>query len=159
MYLCFYTAVKISACFWFMRTETCSSVCYDIKVLYWITYFRLFVYDKSSGSFFEKYDWKANITCGLHKITRTVIFWLSTFLRNKFNCLQTCRRLFSEPGGRRFFQNMVCLFSTTHCTLLFKAYCAIWVRRSKFRLKASPRVSPRESTQPRKVKLWAKNVR
>jgi hypothetical protein len=29
----------------------------------------------------------------------------------------------------------------------FKAYCAIWVRRSNFRHQASPRVSPRESTQ------------
>jgi len=28
----------------------------------------------------------------------------------------------------------------------FKAYCAIWVRRSNFRHQASPRVSPREST-------------
>jgi hypothetical protein len=39
-----------------------------------------------------------------------------------------------------------------------KAYCAIWVRRSKFRHQASPSVSPRESTQRRKVKLWARNV-
>ena len=41
----------------------------------------------------------------------------------------------------------------------FKAYCAIWVRRSNFRHQASPRVSPRESTQQRKVELWARNVR
>jgi hypothetical protein len=41
----------------------------------------------------------------------------------------------------------------------FKAYCAIWVRRSNFCYQASPRVSPRESTQRRKVKLWARNVR
>jgi hypothetical protein len=33
----------------------------------------------------------------------------------------------------------------------FKAYCAIWVRRSNVRHQASPRVSPRESTQRRKV--------
>jgi len=44
-------------------------------------------------------------------------------------------------------------------TAAFKAYCAIWVRRSNFRHQASPRVSPCESTQRRKVKLWAKNVR
>jgi len=44
-------------------------------------------------------------------------------------------------------------------TAAFKAYYAIWVRRSNFRHQASPRVSPRESTQRRKVKLWAKNVR
>ena len=44
-------------------------------------------------------------------------------------------------------------------TAAFKAYCAIWVRRSKFRHQASQRVSPRESTQRRKIKLWARNVR
>ena len=35
------------------------------------------------------------------------------------------------------------------CTAAFKAYCAILVRRSNFRHQASPRVSPRESTQRR----------
>jgi hypothetical protein len=44
-------------------------------------------------------------------------------------------------------------------TAAFKAYCAIWVRRSNFRHQASPRVSPRENTQRRKVELWARNVR
>jgi hypothetical protein len=44
-------------------------------------------------------------------------------------------------------------------TAAFKAYCAIWVRRSNFRHQASPRASPREGTQRRKVKLWARNVR
>jgi hypothetical protein len=44
-------------------------------------------------------------------------------------------------------------------TAVFKAYCAIWVRRSNFRHQASPRVSPRGSTQRPKVKLWARNVR
>jgi uncharacterized protein YcbX len=38
------------------------------------------------------------------------------------------------------------------------AYCAIWVGRSNFRHQASLRVSPRESTQRRKVELWARNV-
>jgi len=41
----------------------------------------------------------------------------------------------------------------------FKAYCAIWVRRSNFRHPASPRVSPRQNTQRRKVELWARNAR
>ena len=41
----------------------------------------------------------------------------------------------------------------------FKAYNVIWIRRSNFRHQASPRVSPRESTQRRKVELWARNVR
>jgi hypothetical protein len=40
----------------------------------------------------------------------------------------------------------------------FKAYCAIWVRRSNFPHQASPSVSPTESTQRRKVELWARNV-
>jgi hypothetical protein len=44
-------------------------------------------------------------------------------------------------------------------TAAFKAYCAIWVRRSNFRHQASPRVSPSENTQRRKVELWAINVR
>jgi len=44
-------------------------------------------------------------------------------------------------------------------TAAFKAYCAIWVRRSSFRHLASPGVSPRESTQRQKVELWARNVR
>ena len=39
-------------------------------------------------------------------------------------------------------------------TATFKAYCAILVRLSNFRHQASPRVSPLESTQRRKVKLW-----
>ena len=44
-------------------------------------------------------------------------------------------------------------------TATFKAYCAIWVRRSNFRHQASPRVSPLESTQRRKVELWARYAR
>jgi len=44
-------------------------------------------------------------------------------------------------------------------TAAFKAYYAIWVRRSNFRHQASPRVLPREGTQRRKVELWARNVR
>jgi len=44
-------------------------------------------------------------------------------------------------------------------TAAFKAYCAIWIRRSNFRHRASPRLSPCESTQRRKVELWARNVR
>jgi len=43
-------------------------------------------------------------------------------------------------------------------TAAFKAYCAIWVRRSNFYHQASPRVSQRESTQRRKVQLWTRNV-
>jgi hypothetical protein len=46
-----------------------------------------------------------------------------------------------------------------HALQSFKAYCAIWVKRSNFRHQASPRVSPRGSTQRRRVKLWARNAR
>ena len=49
------------------------------------------------------------------------------------------------------------VYKITHRNL--KAYYAILVRRSNFRHQASPRVSPRESTQRRKVELWARNVR
>jgi len=48
-------------------------------------------------------------------------------------------------------------FLTTHCSR--EAYCAILVRRSNFRHQAFQRVSPRDSTQRRKVELWARNVR
>ena len=44
-------------------------------------------------------------------------------------------------------------------TAAFKAYCAILVRRTNFRHQASPRVSPRQSTQQWKVELWARNFR
>ena len=66
----------------------------------------------------------------------------------------------SSLGGgrmRAFFYLLDFVCITTHCSL--KTYCAILVRRSNFRHQASPRVSPRESTQRRKVKLWARNVR
>ena len=52
---------------------------------------------------------------------------------------------------------IIIIFNLRTSTL--KAYCAIWVRRSNFRHQASPRVSPRESTQRLKVELWARNVR
>jgi len=52
-------------------------------------------------------------------------------------------------------QSMLC-FLTTHCSLRL---IVRWVRRSNFHHQASPPASPRESTQWRKVKLWARNVR
>ena len=51
------------------------------------------------------------------------------------------------------------LLFSTYALQPSKDYCAIWVRRSNFRHQASPRVSPRESTQRRKVEVWARNVR
>jgi hypothetical protein len=47
----------------------------------------------------------------------------------------------------------VLLLFTTYALQPFKAYCAIWTRRSNFRHQASPRVLPRERTQRRKVEL------
>jgi hypothetical protein len=43
-------------------------------------------------------------------------------------------------------------------TAALKAYYAIWVTHSNSRHQTSPRVSPRESAQQRKVELWARNV-
>ena len=59
-------------------------------------------------------------------------------------------------GGPTSIRARLFVYTTTHCSL--KAYCAILVRCSNFRHQASPRVSPRESTQRQKVELWAKNV-
>ena len=53
-----------------------------------------------------------------------------------------------SPIIRRF------MFIFNYALQPFKAYCAIWVRRSNFRHQASPRVSPRGSTHWRKVELW-----
>ena len=58
------------------------------------------------------------------------------------------------------FHNIPCTCLFFNYTLQsFKAYCAIWVRRYNFRYQTSPRVSPLESTQRLKMKLWARNVR
>jgi len=77
---------------------------------------------------------------------------VSTPTRHPQAALTRCLLLYINVFTKSLF---VC--TTTHCSL--KAYCAIWVRRSNFRHQASPRVSPRESTQRRKAELWAKNVR
>jgi hypothetical protein len=58
-----------------------------------------------------------------------------------------------------FYGPMMFMFIFNYTLQPFKAYCAIWVRRSNFRHQASPRVSPRESTQRRKVELRAINFR
>ena len=55
--------------------------------------------------------------------------------------------------------NVMFMFIFNYALQPFKAYCAIWDRRSNFRHQASARVSPRESTQRRKVELWVRNVR
>jgi hypothetical protein len=72
-------------------------------------------------------------------------------LRTKvFFCTTRCQSLCCVVGcSTNYFQLR---------TAAFKAYCAIWVRRSNFRHQVSPRVSPRENAQRRKVELWARNV-
>jgi len=62
-------------------------------------------------------------------------------------------------GVRRYGLHFIIIIIFNLRTAAFKACCAIWVRRSSFRHQASPRVSPCESTQRRKVELWARNVR
>jgi hypothetical protein len=57
-------------------------------------------------------------------------------------------------GWRR---NNIVIIIFNYALQHFKAHCAIWIRRSNFRYQASPRVSPRESTQRRKVELWTRN--
>ena len=62
-------------------------------------------------------------------------------------------------GTLLFFQMNFNFFIFNYALQPFKAHCAIWVRHSNFCHQVSPRVSPRESTQRRKVELWARNVR
>ena len=65
---------------------------------------------------------------------------------------------FRSLGKRAGKPSSLC-FVFNYALQPFKAYCATCVRRCNFRHLASPRVSPRESTQRRKVELWARNVR
>jgi len=58
-----------------------------------------------------------------------------------------------EVVGFILIVNHQYMFIFNYALQPFKAYCAIWVKRSNFRHQASPRVSPRESTQRRKVEL------
>ena len=96
-------------------------------------------------------------------------------IREALPCRDTVLSPYHDMGSIATLRDMIChhimiqkvlplrdmilspCFFTTHRSL--KAYCAIWVRRSNFRHKASPRVSPCESTQRRKVELWARIVR
>jgi hypothetical protein len=85
-------------------------------------------------------------------ITVTITLDLSNCSKNvKYEI----RKKWQEAGFSWLSLNM---FIFNYALQPFKAYCAIWVRRSNFRHQASPRVLPRESTQRRKVKLWARNV-
>jgi hypothetical protein len=97
------------------------------------------------------------------------MFHIRSILFSTTRVFYTNQTVFSgSKMALRIFCNKMCLafptsicshyyFQLMHCSL--KAHCAIWVRSSNFRHQASPRVSPRESTQRRKVELWARNVR
>jgi hypothetical protein len=84
------------------------------------------------------------------KKTALVIWRTGAPLPFSETSLRAISTIIAHPQGFIYFQLR---------TAAFKAYCAIWVRRSKFRHQASPRVSPREITQRRRVELWARNVR
>jgi hypothetical protein len=77
----------------------------------------------------------------------------SVSLRCELSSIMCARSTCFRSASERF------LFIFNYALQPFKAYCAIWFRRSNFRHQASPRMSQRESTQRRKVELWAKNVR
>jgi len=83
----------------------------------------------------------------------------SCFLNRKaqlFQCASLEKHLCYELSG---VIPLMFMFIFNYALQPFKAYCAIWVRSSNFRHQASLRVSPRQSTQWRKVELWARNVR
>ena len=73
------------------------------------------------------------------------------------NQIFNTRAQFSDQRPKYFSCPNLFVYTTTHCSL--KAYCAILVRSFNLRHQASPRVSPRESTQRRTVELWERNVR
>jgi hypothetical protein len=85
----------------------------------------------------------------------------SCWLVNCYWCFGGSCCLCTQGSPRRvdFSIDLRLLFIFNVRTAAFKAYCAIWVRRSNFRHQASPRLSPCESTQWRKVELRARNVR
>jgi len=58
-------------------------------------------------------------------------------------------------GRRNGLRTLRIIIIFNYTLQAFKAYCALWVRCSNFCHQASPR----ESTQRRKVELWARNIR
>jgi len=96
---------------------------------------------------------------------KPVHIWRTCNFSVSWSALRRYRNLFSATSrlaqGR--FPETQCqsciIYLYYYALQLLKAYCAIWVRHSNFRHQASPRVSPRESTQRRKVELWAGNIR
>ena len=88
-----------------------------------------------------------------HCVCKNYIYIYILFVKHSFVLTE------KQGLGESIICNITLFFIFNYALQPFKAYCAISVRRSNFRHQASPRVSPRESTQRRKVKLWARNVR
>jgi hypothetical protein len=88
-------------------------------------------------------------------IHRRSLFNKGVVLKIFFTCF-----LFSSPLlHTQSLTTVFTMFIFNYALQPFKAYCAIWLRHSNFCHQASPRVSPRKSTQQRKVELWGRNVR
>jgi hypothetical protein len=88
------------------------------------------------------------------------ILWLNTYKLSEGGQQLRPKHIGALISIKAFCSKFCCYyyFFNLHIAA-FKAYCAIWVRRSIFRHQASPRVSPRESTQRGKLELWERNVR
>jgi hypothetical protein len=81
-----------------------------------------------------------------HLVFITPLLLSATIMENWFEC---------AVGG---VCPLVFMFILNYALQPFKVYCAIWVRRSNYYHQASPHLSPHQSTQWRKVELWARNV-
>jgi len=71
-------------------------------------------------------------------------------------CDCRCTRIVTSEISIHEFREFI-IHISTYLLQIFKANCAIWLRSSNFRHQVSPRVSPRDSTQRRKVELWERN--
>jgi len=104
--------------------------------------------------------WKDNIKMVLQEVGWGGVVWITLAQgRDSWQALVNAVLNLRFPWNAGNFLTSwrtvsLCLFFQLR-TAAFKAYCAIWVRRSNFRHQASPRVS----TQRRKVELWARNFR
>jgi hypothetical protein len=96
--------------------------------------------------------------------------WIGNTLRKEAGAIEKTALEWNPQGYRRrgrlkrrwqrtIEDKIYCYYFFYLRTAAFKAYCAIWVRHSNFHHQASLRVSPSESTQRRRVELWARNVR
>ena len=110
------------------------------------------------GFFCKNFIWQCHFlrlySCINPFISQSVWWQFHSLFQTEFCTCEIYCFLFQLPANSLFPYYLY-----NYALQPLKAYCAILVRRSNFRHQASPRVSPRESTQRRKVKLWARNVR